>query len=332
MTIEVSSYPPSHAQETDHESWHFQRIERLQENADVDRGEEFFMELQLLPATNYFGLEKAIAVVDVIHPVSVLPAELTKDLWPLVTYLYEKNEELEVSGRLWTSPEYREFYASVRIDLPPIDEIQDTVRYELVLEDDFEFPDNPYFVNNIVDYTSEEWRKAHGMTDEEAQAHVDATARRVREFRSESSAGDKTYPLEVQKPDTSQDVISKLDWVNLLTPDGTPRANLFQRGYVRATVREHSSSGKAPRIDYATVGQCKRILEEFGEPTSEVDKRNGLVLKGLWWILLILLAIVGLIGLFTPPVGWVFLAIVLSPFFYHYWTRLGLKPPFGKQQ
>lgn len=323
MSIEVSSYPPSHTQDTDHESWHFEHIEYLQESEGADRGDDFTMDLALVPVTDYFGLKRAIVVSHLGSPVSVLPDELTQEFWPLVTYLSERKDRLEVSARIWTSPENRDFYASVRIDLPPIEEVEDTVRYELNLDEDFTFAENPYFTNQIVDYTSERWRQAHGMTDEEYKACVEETRRQIsKPFDSVPVAQGNS-----SQPSPREDKA----WAALLTPDGTPRANLFQRGYVRGTIGKHFPGNKAPRIDYATVGQCKRILEQFGEPTGEVDKRNGFALKGLWWILLALLAIVGLIGLFTPPVGWVVLALVLSPFVYHYWTRRKLKPPFGKQ-
>lgn len=126
--------------------------------------------------------------------------------------------------------------------------------------------------------------------------------------------------------------IPEPNWESLLAPDGTLRANLFQRGYVRGTIGKHFPSNRAPRIDYATVGQCEKILDHFGEPTDQIKKRSSIILKGLWWILLALLAIVALIGLVTAPVGLIFTALVVGPFVYHYVTRARLEAPFGKQQ
>lgn len=123
-----------------------------------------------------------------------------------------------------------------------------------------------------------------------------------------------------------------IDWEDVLRPDGTPRANLFQRGYVRASIGEHFPQKRGPRIDYATVGQCEKILAHYGEPTEEIKKRGSILLKMLWWVLLFLLFIVALVGVFTPPVGFVFTALVIWPFAYHYITRSKLRPPFSKQQ
>ncbi|KXB52762.1 hypothetical protein [Corynebacterium sp. DNF00584] len=117
-------------------------------------------------------------------------------------------------------------------------------------------------------------------------------------------------------------------WESLLTPDGTKRANLWQRGYARAVVGK--STGKTgPRIDYATVGQCKDIVAHFGGDVAEVDKRGSALLKFMWWLLVGMLVLVGLIflvaGLWQVP------ALIAAPFVHHYWSRSRLKPPFGKQ-
>ncbi|RSZ61510.1 hypothetical protein EAH68_12655 [Corynebacterium hylobatis] len=123
-----------------------------------------------------------------------------------------------------------------------------------------------------------------------------------------------------------------LDWGELLAPDGARRANLFQRGVVRARVRTASADNSAPRIDYATVGQCERIMQAHGGDPARVREFSGPLLMGLWWVLLVLLAIVALIGLVTAPVGLIFTALAVGPFVYHYITRARLQPPFDKQQ
>lgn len=122
------------------------------------------------------------------------------------------------------------------------------------------------------------------------------------------------------------------DWATLLSPDGTPQANLFQRGYWRGLAGHNFPGNRAPRIDYATVGQVEKLVAHYGGDVSEVKKRGGILLKGLWWILLFLLAIVALVGLITAPGGLIVTALVIFPFAHHYITRRKLESPFGKQQ
>lgn len=179
MSIEISNYPPEHTQETDHESWHFEQLEYLRDSEDAARGEEFSLELSLIPVTNYFGMDRAIVVSHYSSPVSLLPPEVMEEFWPLCTNLHTQKEVLEVSARAWTSPEDREFYASVRIDLPSISEVEDTVRYELGLDDEVQFSEVPNFQNYIEDYTSTRWREFHGMTAEEYERRSAETSRRV---------------------------------------------------------------------------------------------------------------------------------------------------------
>lgn len=194
MSIEISSYPPFHTQDTDHESWHFEHIDFLRDFNNQPRGEEFVKDLELLPVTNYFGLDRAIAVVHCDRPVSLLPEQIAKLCWPLVTALHTRNETLEVSARIWTSPEDREFYASVRIALPSVDEAEAIARNDLDLEDDHEFRTDPAFRNYIEDYTSTKWRAAHGMPDEEHERRVDETSRRVAEIRTTPQPTPVTAP------------------------------------------------------------------------------------------------------------------------------------------
>lgn len=341
MSIDISAYPPSHTTETDHESWHYERIEYLRDTDYHERGEDFITDLELIPVTNYFGLNRAIAIGEHESPVSILSSEDMEDYWALVTYLHAQNETLEVSARVWTSPEHREFYASVRIDLPTIEEAEEKVRYELDLDDDFNFKAVPDFQNVIEDYTSDRWRAAHGMSDAEYQQRVEETARKVAEIRGTKPWTDSLHEaglspfatpnLAQSTPPLPQPVGQHIDWITLLRPDGTPRATPFQRGFTRGSIGKHFENNRAPRIDYATVGQCRAILRAFGEPDEKLSK-EGRGSWAMWWSLMVILFILVSILSFIPGIGGAFPLAGLIVLGHHFWTRRKLQPPFTKQQ
>lgn len=119
-----------------------------------------------------------------------------------------------------------------------------------------------------------------------------------------------------------------IPWETILVPDGTPRANLWQRGFTRAVISKANGNIKAPRIDYATVGQCKKLVQLHNQDPKEIDER-GPLLMALWWILVAFLAIISLIAVISGAV--LMPVIFAAPVIHHYWTRRKLKPPFAKQ-
>lgn len=333
----ISTYSEHYGQEVDRESRYFDNLRSLAEDQYAEPGEEFHLDLELIPATDYYGDERAVLVREGVSTLGILPSEDLDEWWPLLCAMADAKEDIEVRARVWTSHDWENnFYASVRLNMPSIDNALGA------LEDDFVelTPENleayKSFTNVVVEYWDEGWKKAHGMSDEEAeQLHLET---RQRLIDSGTLAPDGSVPghssslAATPAAKASTALPSSSEWARLLTPDGTPRANLFQRGYVRGTIGKHFPNNRAPRIDYATVGQCEKILARFGEPADEVKKRGSVILKGLWWILLALLAIVALIGLATAPIGLIFTALIVGPFVYHYATRARLQPPFGKQQ
>lgn len=330
----ISTYSDHYGQEVEREGRYFDNLRSLAENEFAEPGEEFYLDLELVPATDYYGDERAVLVREGISTLGILPPEDLDEWWPLLCAMADAEEDIEVSGRIWTCPDWdTRFYASVQLNMPSVDDAL------AALEDDFVelTPENleahKTFTNFVVEHWDERWRKAHDMSDEETeQIHLETRQRLI-----DSGALDPDGSVPDRRPSlaptptaqVSTAIPSSSEWALLLTPDGTPRANMFQRGYVRGTIGKHFEN-RAPRIDYATVGQCERILARFGEPADEIKKRGSFVLKALWWLLLALLALVGLIALVVG--AWPLTLIIASPFVYHYITRARLQAPFDKQQ
>lgn len=189
-------------QETNHESWNYWHLDMLREDNDADRGDEFFTELFLIPATNYFGLDRAIVITEGSFPLSTLPESMTDEWWPLVTDCFNRNEELSVKARVWTSPDSKEFYASVKIALADIDNAAEEVIEDLYLVDeDYKFKTPKRFSNELNDFTNPVWREAHGMTDEQYQAETEKLNRWHEEYKKKRA---QESPYETS-PLTNQD-------------------------------------------------------------------------------------------------------------------------------
>lgn len=187
--ISPSSY--DFDQETDNESWNFERLNDLRDTEMKERGDDFEVELRLIPATNYFDNDRIIVISDGRNsPLSTLPTSMTDEWWPLVTDCYAQDIFVEVNARIWTSPEMKEFYASVRIDLPSIEDAEQTVRDDNYLDDaesgkPYVFRTPPGFANELNDYLNPVWRKAHGMTDEQMEMEHQKTVERLERMRAE---------------------------------------------------------------------------------------------------------------------------------------------------
>lgn len=236
-------------QDTDRKSWHFENLEHLRDSEDAKRGREFELELQLMPVTNYFGRERAIVIATTLDsPLSILPESMTDTWWPLLTDCHSRKEEINVNGRIWTSPEHKEFYASVRIDLPELEEAEELIRDDLFLDDEvkgngeyvFSAPD--YFTNEVIDYTNSVWRKHHGMTDAEYAAHVEQTRIHVEQIMREREAGavsthtspeHRSQALTEYESNRKKGVVAWLLWL-FLGALGAHRFYLGNTGYAVA--------------------------------------------------------------------------------------------------
>ena len=121
-----------YTQEVERESFYFDNIRELAEDNLADPGEEFELDLELLPVTNYYGMERAIIVRDSISTLGWLPDEDRDYWWPLACALHDAGETIEAPGRIWTCPDWEgDFYASVRLDMPTMAEA------ETEIEDDY---------------------------------------------------------------------------------------------------------------------------------------------------------------------------------------------------
>ena len=190
----ISLHSYDYNQETDNESWNFEHLNDLRDSEMADRGDEFELELQLTPATNYFGHDRIIVISHRSHtPLSTLPTSMTDDWWPLVTERFAAKDPIEVNGRIWTSPELKEFYASVRIALPSIEEAEQEVRDDMYLDDGTEngvyvFRTPVDFSNEFNDYINPVWRQAHGMTKDQYDAEVEKTNRELERMQAAKSS------------------------------------------------------------------------------------------------------------------------------------------------
>ena len=287
-------------------------------------GEEGFLELELEPATDYFGYERAIVVRETGQGLGILPEELTDEWWPFVCAMADAKEIIYVDGRLWTSEDWGErFYASIRVNLPPLQEAIQAAEDDFVelTEDNWQAHETAKWER--IDYTNPTWRERHGMTDEGYREQVEATEQRLKEMGYDF--GPSTTAV---RPSASAVTPGGADWHALMLPDDTPRATAWQRGYARGIAGQKLPGNRAPRMDYATVGQIKRVVSHFGGDLAEVDRRGGKALTIMTRILLILLILVALVALGSG--AWPVTALIAAPFVYHYATRTRLKPPFSK--
>ena len=328
-------HDPVFDQEVDHESRYFDTIRELAEGNFSDPGDEFTADATLLPVTDYYGDERAIAVQVDFSTVGTLPDEDVDAWWQLAVAAHDAGDDLEVEARLWTCSDWeKKFYASVRLALPTAQEGLSQVGDDITATN---LAAVAGFTNPLEEYWDPKWRKAHGMTDDEYKVRADAALQRADAYLAERKEEQDTIPpgpanpyvTPVKRPEATA---VQVDWTHLLTPDPSPRASLFQRGYARGVAGKAMGNVRAPRIDYATVQQCRNIVSAFDGDVTEIDKRGSSLLKALWWVLLIVLGIWALIGLATAPVGLVLTALIAWPFAHHYWTRRKLTAPFGPQK
>lgn len=285
--------------EVEGESFAFDEIRELAEGVNAGPGEEFTIALDLRESLGEITVEHEFTEFG-----SLEISDAEKAAWGTII---EDSGYLEVTARIWTCRDWEaKFYASVRVDLPSIENAERQIRDDLNL-------------------------RTYGTTTPTEEQ------RRQFIYKGKTVWGEtqKSDPSRPDQPELapSPGIVDTpaLDWSALLVPDGTARANFFQRGYARGMAGKAMGDVRAPRIDYATVGQCKSIVFACGGDVAEVDNRGSALLKALWWVLAFLLGVVALVGLVTPPAGWLVTALVAWPFTHHYVTRRKLEPPFGPQ-
>ena len=93
----------NYSQEVDRESFFFPNLRELAEDNLAGPGEEFELELQLLPVTDYYGMDRAIIVRESIHTLGWLPEEDMDYWWQLACAVHDAGGTIEVPGRVWTS-------------------------------------------------------------------------------------------------------------------------------------------------------------------------------------------------------------------------------------
>ena len=300
--------------EVEGESYAFDEIRELAEQEGATPGKAFTVELDLRESLGGITVEHQHTEFGTLEISDTL-----KTLW---AGIIEDSFFMEVTARIWTCPDWEDdFYASVRVDLPPIESAIEQIEADRTERKIAKYGTATPSADQLL-AESKNPEIANPARENLGLPPLvpEANAAPANPYRS------APVPQPVESPSASQ------DWSILLMPDNTPRANLFQRGYARAAYGRAMGDVKAPRIDYATVGQCKHIAAAYGGDVQEIDKRGGLLLKLMWWVLLVMLGIVALIGVFTPPVGWVVTGLVAWPFVHHYVTRRKLEPPFGPQR
>ncbi len=230
----ISPLIDSFDQEVDHEGRYFDNLKDLAENELADPGEEFTVEVELVPAAGYFHTDRTILIREGVSTLGTLPHEATETWWQLACAMYDANEVLEANAQIWTSPDWDErFYASVRLSLPTrveaLQEIEDD--YVTLTEENLDAHEN--FTNEVIDHFVPAWRQAHNMTDEQYQAEVDKTQQELIDMGYKFDESGKmvatpdrqlTYPPAAStpaRPDTSAWGLSS----TTTTGDSLGRAN-----------------------------------------------------------------------------------------------------------
>lgn len=176
----------NYSQEVDRESFFFPNLRELAEDNLAGPGEEFELELELLPVTDYYGMERAIIVRESINTLGWLPEDDMDYWWQLACAVHDAGGTIEVPGRVWTSRDWEnDFYASVRLDMPTMAEAETELEHdgvELTAANRKAWID---FSNYIEEYWDPRWVEAHGMTEQEVEQRAEETHRRVEEYRTQ---------------------------------------------------------------------------------------------------------------------------------------------------
>lgn len=173
----------NYSQEVDRESFFFPNLRELAEDNLAGPGEEFELELELLPVTDYYGMERAVIVRESIHTLGWLPEEDMDYWWQLACAVHDAGGTIEVPGRVWTSRDWeKDFYASVRLDMPTMAEAETELENDGVELTAANRKAWTNFSNYIEEYWDPRWVEAHGMSEEEVEKRKEATHREVEEY------------------------------------------------------------------------------------------------------------------------------------------------------
>lgn len=120
-------------------------------------------------------------------------------------------------------------------------------------------------------------------------------------------------------------------WNEMMVQDGTGRANVHQRSFVTRLVGKHLGYDSVPPLHYLTVGQGRRIAENFDADPGEIDRRGGLggtVVSVMLPVVAVLLVVVGLLYM---PWGMFLVAAVLAVVGVNLYSRSTVEYPFGPE-
>lgn len=183
----------NYAQEVEREGRYFGNIRSVVEANFTDPGEELEIDVELVPVTNYYGDDRAIVVRDGIETLGILPDEDVDTWWPLLCAMHDAQEEALVPARIWTSRDWeKKFYASVRLDMPPLDEAEQEIAdngVELTKRNRAAWKN---FNNELIEYWDKNWVAAHGMTPEEVEEHARRTSERLEMMQTEREAKERS--------------------------------------------------------------------------------------------------------------------------------------------
>lgn len=146
----------------------------------------------------------------------------------------------------------------------------------------------------------------------------------------QENSSDKNKKATVQLPSNSGALLDSTPWAQLLEPDTSPRATPFQRGYTRSAISRSFPNTRVPRLDYASVGQCEKILHYFNQPVEKLHQGGRDSLR-LWWLSIVFFLLTGL-ALSTVILGQIILLLIAGVSIHHFWTRTKLQPPFHQQK
>ncbi|WP_288801766.1 hypothetical protein [uncultured Corynebacterium sp.] len=339
--IELHPYGDEFHQEVDREGRYFSNLRDLAEDNFSEPGEEFTVEVSLIPATNYYGESRAVLVREGISTLGVLPQDALEDWWPTLCALHDANEEAVVNARIWTSRDWDEnFYASVRLAMPSKEEAQEAIDEDITEITSENLNAWKRFENFEIEYWDPNWVQAHGWTQDQVKEQQEITQRHLDEYQRKSDPTSseqspakskrKTKAVKQKKASTPPAERPVVNWDELLTPDGSERATPWQRGYVRSKVNKfYPGSERMPRIDFATVGQCESILRHFDvDPAPLHEAGRGSM--ALWWVFMVVIGFFFVVMAFVPPGGTVLFLLWIGVIGHHFITRARLSPPFSK--
>ncbi len=195
--------------DVEREGRYFDNLRELAEENYASPNEEFEVDVELVPLTDYYGDERAIVVREGINTLGILSDSDVDEWWPLLCALHNAGEDALVPARIWTSKDWEtRFYASVRLDMPTVEEAKEELAsdgIELTEENRVAWED---FDNYLVEYWDPNWVAAHGMSKEDVEARAAETAARVDQIMAERSKPAQTAQTSEVGPSPAVELTS----------------------------------------------------------------------------------------------------------------------------